>query len=167
MPSHYYDLKQCWDIVKWTLRNKLQWNFNQNTELFIHEKSNNHLQNGSHFVQGRWVNQPQTIRDQLWSYLQGKFMIGSINESRRRYRQTKNNTEWTQWQIIWYRLVCKFSLNNSWQIKSLNMMNERWWGTNTATKDLDEIKIYHWNFFPYLKIIFFKVYGLFLIRFFS
>ena len=25
MPSHY--LKQCWNIVNWTLRNKLQWSF--------------------------------------------------------------------------------------------------------------------------------------------
>ena len=33
--SHY--LIQCWVIVNWTLRNKLQWNFNQNAKLFIHE----------------------------------------------------------------------------------------------------------------------------------
>ena len=33
-PSHY--LNQCWIIVRWTLRNTLQWNFNQNTKLFIH-----------------------------------------------------------------------------------------------------------------------------------
>ena len=30
-PSHY--LNQCWVIVNWTLMNKLQWNFNQNTKL--------------------------------------------------------------------------------------------------------------------------------------
>ena len=29
-PSHY--LNQCWVIVNWTIRNKLQWNFNQNTK---------------------------------------------------------------------------------------------------------------------------------------
>ena len=28
-------LNQCWIIVNWTLGNKLQWNFNQNTKLFI------------------------------------------------------------------------------------------------------------------------------------
>ena len=32
-PSHY--LNQCWVIVKWPLRNKLQWNFNQNKNIFI------------------------------------------------------------------------------------------------------------------------------------
>ena len=34
-PSHY--LKQCWIIVNWTLRNKLQWNFNQNSNILIQE----------------------------------------------------------------------------------------------------------------------------------
>ena len=34
-PSHY--LKQCWNIVNWTLRNKLQWNFNRNADIFFHE----------------------------------------------------------------------------------------------------------------------------------
>ena len=35
MPSHY--LNQCWDIVNWTLKNKLQWNFNRNSNIFIQE----------------------------------------------------------------------------------------------------------------------------------
>ena len=35
--SHY--LNQCWDIVNWTLGNTIQWNFNQNTKLFIHENA--------------------------------------------------------------------------------------------------------------------------------
>ena len=32
-PSHY--LNQCWDIVNWTLRNKLQWNCKQYSYIFI------------------------------------------------------------------------------------------------------------------------------------
>ena len=28
-------LNQCWNIVNWTLRNKLQWNFNRNSYIFI------------------------------------------------------------------------------------------------------------------------------------
>ena len=32
-PSHY--LNQCWIIVNWTIRNKFQWNHNQNTTIFI------------------------------------------------------------------------------------------------------------------------------------
>ena len=34
-PSRY--LNQCWNIVDMTLRNKLQWNINQNTKLFFHK----------------------------------------------------------------------------------------------------------------------------------
>ena len=32
VPSHY--LKQCWYIVNWTLKNKSQWSFHQNTTIF-------------------------------------------------------------------------------------------------------------------------------------
>ena len=32
-PSYY--LNQCWNIVNWTLRNKLQWNFNRNLNILI------------------------------------------------------------------------------------------------------------------------------------
>ena len=31
--------KQCWNIVNWTLRNKLQWNFNQSTYILIQENA--------------------------------------------------------------------------------------------------------------------------------
>ena len=30
-------------IVNWTLRSKLQWNFNQNTKLFIHENASENV----------------------------------------------------------------------------------------------------------------------------
>ena len=33
LPSHY--LNQCWNIVDWTLGNKLKWNLNQNSNIFI------------------------------------------------------------------------------------------------------------------------------------
>ena len=36
-PSHY--LNQCWIIVNWTLRNKLQWNLNRNSNIFIQENA--------------------------------------------------------------------------------------------------------------------------------
>ena len=34
-PNHY--LNQCWNIVNWTLTNKLQWNVNRNSYIFIQE----------------------------------------------------------------------------------------------------------------------------------
>ena len=36
-PSHY--LNQCWNIVNWTLRNKLQWNLNRNKYIFIQQNA--------------------------------------------------------------------------------------------------------------------------------
>ena len=36
-PSHY--LNQCWNIVNWTHRNKLQWNLNRNIYFFIQENA--------------------------------------------------------------------------------------------------------------------------------
>ena len=36
-PSHY--LNQCWIIVNWTLRNKLQCNLNRNSNIFIQENA--------------------------------------------------------------------------------------------------------------------------------
>ena len=36
-PSHY--LNQCWNIVNWILGNKFQWNFHQNTTIFIQENA--------------------------------------------------------------------------------------------------------------------------------
>ena len=36
-PSHY--LNQCWNIVNWNLRNKLQWNLKQNSYIFIEKNA--------------------------------------------------------------------------------------------------------------------------------
>ena len=36
-PSHY--LTWWWNAVNWTLRNKLQWKFNQNSNIFIQENA--------------------------------------------------------------------------------------------------------------------------------
>ena len=37
VPSHY--LNQCWNIVNWTLGNKLWWNLNRNWYIFIQENA--------------------------------------------------------------------------------------------------------------------------------
>ena len=56
-PSHY--LNQCWNIVNWTPRNKLQWNINQNSYIFIQENP---------FANVIWkmaaiLSQPQCVKD--------------------------------------------------------------------------------------------------------
>ena len=47
-PSHH--LNQCWIIVNWAIRNKLQWNFNRNPNIFMKKKYawKCCLQNGVH-----------------------------------------------------------------------------------------------------------------------
>ena len=57
-PSPY--LNQCWDIVNWTLKNKLHWNFNRNSNIFIQE---NALENvvcemAPILSRPQWVNKP-------------------------------------------------------------------------------------------------------------
>ena len=34
-PGRRHYLIRCWDFVHWTLRNKLQWHFNRNSNIFI------------------------------------------------------------------------------------------------------------------------------------
>ena len=55
-PSHY--LNQCWVMVNWTLSNKLQWKFNQNTKLFIHKNASENIvcEMATILPRGRWVN---------------------------------------------------------------------------------------------------------------
>ena len=55
MPSHY--LNQCLIIVKWTLRNKLPWNLNQNSTILIQENTFENVvcEMAAIFFRGRWV----------------------------------------------------------------------------------------------------------------
>ena len=72
-PSHY--LKQCWVIVNWNLsmlRNNLQWNFNQNTVLFIHENASENIvcKMVAILSRGRWVNRNPTIHKSYYDIIQ-------------------------------------------------------------------------------------------------
>ena len=56
-PSHY--LNQCWNIVNWTFRkNRLQWNFNRNSSIFIQEIAFENLvcKMASILSRPQWVN---------------------------------------------------------------------------------------------------------------
>ena len=55
-PSHY--LNQRWNIGNWTRGNKLQWNFNQNTEIFIHKNASEYIvcEMAVILFKGRWFN---------------------------------------------------------------------------------------------------------------
>ena len=55
-PSRY--LNQCLVINKWSLMNKLQWNFNQNTKRFVRENTAKNIvcEITDILSRGRWVN---------------------------------------------------------------------------------------------------------------
>ena len=54
----YMRLNQCWMIVNWTLGDKRQWNFKQNTKFFIHENAFENIvcKMVAILSRGRWVN---------------------------------------------------------------------------------------------------------------
>ena len=55
--SHY--LNQCWVIINWILRNKLHWNVNQNSRLFLPKIALENIVWGMAAIlsRGRWVNE--------------------------------------------------------------------------------------------------------------
>ena len=65
-PSHY--LNQCWVIANWTLRNKIQRNFNQNTKQFIHGNASENIvcKIATILSRGRWVNK-RILSDVFWT----------------------------------------------------------------------------------------------------
>ena len=52
------NLNRCWIINNWTPRNKLQWNFYQNTQIFICQNASENIVCGMVAIlhRGRWVN---------------------------------------------------------------------------------------------------------------
>ena len=63
MASHY--LNQCLIILNWALRKKLQWNFNQNKKLFIHENVSEYIvcETAAILSRVRWVKSGITWSD--------------------------------------------------------------------------------------------------------
>ena len=72
VPSRY--LKQCWNIINWTLRNKLQWNFNRNSNIFIKE---NAFENGD-CKMASILSLPQCVDFALWSVRNGSDSNGQV-----------------------------------------------------------------------------------------
>ena len=70
-------------IVNWTIRNKLMWNFNQNTKLFIRENESENIvcEMAAILSKGRWVN---TIRMPKWG---------------RRYHQIQDQILWLSYYM--------------------------------------------------------------------
>ena len=94
MPSHYPN--QCWNIVNWTYRNKPQWNFNRNSNIFIEENTFgnvvwemsaiflglNVLRDGSHLLLVTWAWAYHVWSDECcvhwWGHKSGGWHVISI-----------------------------------------------------------------------------------------
>ena len=62
-PIHY--VTQCWVIVNCTIRNKLQWNFDQNTKYFIHRNAPEYIfcEMATILSRETWVNVAHSLQD--------------------------------------------------------------------------------------------------------
>ena len=50
-PVRYLNLNQCWVIASWNIVNEVQWNYKQNTKIFVQENDwRCRLRNDAHFV---------------------------------------------------------------------------------------------------------------------
>ena len=62
-PSHY--LNQCWNIVHWTLPNKLPGNLNQNSYIFIQENAFENVIRKMAAI----LSQPQCVKVMAWCHI--------------------------------------------------------------------------------------------------
>ena len=93
-PSHY--LNQCWNIVNWKLRTKVQWNFNRNSNIFIQE-------NGFESVvceMAAILSQPQCVKDD-WPFPFSELILP----------RNINHSSWTN--AIWYYLSIHYFIIHS------------------------------------------------------
>ena len=143
MPSHY--LKHCYNIVNYTLRNKLQWNFNCNSHIFIQE---NAFRNGS----GKWWPFCLGRNVLIWKRIckwQIKFVQGLIIHITALYNLSCNS--------IIQEKHTQSSKNAFWpQIKIINIFdglvqdcsNSLPWYCNKVGKQICPIEL-HWNLWQF------------------
>ena len=106
------DLNQCCVIVDWTLRNKLQWTFNQNTKLFIHENAAQNIVCEMAAILSRriWINSKG-----FFSYRRHIASICTISILSiicQAHQTVSISTEWHRWpeRSVWYCPATKTSI---------------------------------------------------------
>ena len=87
-PSHY--LNQCWIIYNWTLTYIFQWNFNQNTKLFIHENASENIicEMAAILSRRRWVKS-----DLTWDWSAAQEVDGPKSGQRERGREREGDRQ--------------------------------------------------------------------------
>ena len=114
-PDRHQAINQCWNIVNWTPQNKLQWNFNLNSNIFIKKKwiSKCRLENGGHFVLASMFKESLCYGDtcqipkSIWKFLS---LIDTCQIS-----------NWYENSYKWFGVfVCSFS----WDLYELSLLSE-------------------------------------------
>ena len=108
-PSHY--LNQFWLIVNWTLRNKLPWNSNQNTKVFIHKNAFECVvcEKAAILYNGIWLNI-------LWSQF-------SYSSSPSGQSLWPLQTQWLSMQMPWAVQLNSSSSHSGWKQKDNQLKN--------------------------------------------
>ena len=113
-PSHY--LNQCWNIVNWTPRNKLQWNVNRNSNIFIQE---NPFENGV-WKMAAILSRPQCVKRND-NYDMWEISLKMIHKDIYWVSTECHCVIHIQERYSWY-LSCKFSMfthTHSWYMREL------------------------------------------------
>ena len=109
-PSHYQN--QCWNIVNKTLKNKLQWNFNRNSNNFIQENAFESVVCEKTAILSR----PQCVKRTKPNALEGSMECHAILDFQLPYRRVSFDKWWFYWeeaaknsrdswnQLLWYSL---------------------------------------------------------------
>ena len=103
LPSHF--LNQCWNIVNWTLKNKYQWHFSRNSNIFIKEIAfENFILKSSHLFQPQCVNNKDYSLDKWLQSFPKKcqnFVVVSLQHPHNKWYTVHHIYE----SILWIQIV--------------------------------------------------------------
>ena len=125
-PSHY--LNQCWPIVNWTPRNKLQWQLHhRNTQLFVHENvfENVVCQSGGHFVQGKTSEWEHCkLRGSYWqAFTNAKWFICTISHISKKKLNLYHQKVRVVYLLFLYFDICNYTcLDTSYHFSALSLL---------------------------------------------
>ena len=151
-PSHY--LNQCWNIVNWNFGNKLQWNFNQNFNIFIQENAFENVICEMSAILSRphvltLVSRSQWVHPSCGCIVTGHQQVqGSTHSSWKKrlpfsHLTFSNPFSWMKIMIFWFKFLFFFHyLNQCWLIS--NWLSVLWHSPESnSTRSAYELNTQH------------------------
>ena len=113
-------LNLCWNIINWTPKNKLQWNFNRNQYIFIQENPcvNIVCEMSAIFSRGRWVN---TLHEKFLE-LQAALLIRQVQC----LLSLLSRKLWKRGCWHWRHLCAVFSRPREWAQSTVQIFSCAW-----------------------------------------